>query len=116
MTTVTVIVPVFNEPQGLLLCLEALKRQDTFASYEVIVVDNGSTVELPDVRGIDPRFRIIREHVPGSYAARNRGIQEARGEILAFTDSDCIPVPNWIDSAVQVFESEPTVSLIAGHI
>jgi glycosyltransferase involved in cell wall biosynthesis len=71
-------------------------------SFEVLVVDNRPNEAI---RRIVERFpaRYLEETRPGSYAARNRGIAEARGEILAFTDADCIPPPGWLGTVQRTF-------------
>ena len=96
---VSVIVPVFNDPR-LSLCLEALARQSyPRQQMEVLVVDNGSD-RLPDVSQY-PFVRLLQEPKVGSYAARNYGITQARGDILAFIDADCIPRTEWLKCGVE---------------
>src|SRR5262245_46024865 len=98
---VSVIIPVYNNPDGLRRCLHALEAQTYPKSrYEIIVVDNGSDTPPADmVRAFD-RVTLLEEAVPSSYAARNRGLAQARGEVIAFTDSDCIPAPDWLAHGV----------------
>jgi GT2 family glycosyltransferase len=83
--------------------------------FEVIVVNNDPGDPCPDgvIRG---QVQLIVESKKGSYAARNAGIRLARGEILAFTDSDCIPQPGWIEQAIKFFDLNPEVSRIGGAI
>ncbi len=114
---VSVIIPVFNDAKRLKICLEALEKQ-TYSKnkYEVIVVDNDSTENITDiVNGFEQSFTVF-ESQPGSYVARNKGISLAKGEILAFTDSDCIPSVNWIEKGVENILSIPNCGLIAGKI
>lgn len=114
---VSVIIPVFNDEARLVRCLAALEQQTYDADcYEVVVVDNGSTRDVAGVVGGFAHARSLREVQPGSYAARNTGLAHARGEIIAFTDSDCIPQPDWLSKGVEylVRAGEPTV--VAGHI
>lgn len=113
---VSVIIPTYNEGEKVAQCVAALQAQKFSGSFEVIVVDNGSTKNLPEVPSDDARFRMIREPTPGSYAARNSGLRIARGRIIAFTDSDCLPDPLWLENAMRVFLENEAVSLIAGHI
>jgi glycosyltransferase involved in cell wall biosynthesis len=114
---VSVIVPVFDDAERLARCLEALAQQTYPADrYEVIVVDNGSTDGSPDLAARFPRARLEREPEPGSYAARNRGIAVARGEVLAFTDSDCVPTPDWLAVAVAELSRVPSCGLVGGSV
>ena len=114
---VSVIIPVFNDSERLAKCLEALEGQ-TFPkqSYEVIVVDNGSEDDVKDVVARFKQACIIYEDYPGSYAARNKGISVAKGDIFAFTDADCIPAADWIEKGVKALQSTPNCGLVAGHI
>jgi len=98
---VSVIVPVYNDEKRIGQCIEALLKQ-TYPKdrYEIIVVDNGSTDETRRVIGQYPVTMLIEDSVRSSYAARNCGLAMARGYILAFTDSDCLPVHVWIESGV----------------
>jgi glycosyltransferase involved in cell wall biosynthesis len=98
---VSVIVPVRNGALGLRTCLAALQAQSwPAAEFEVIVVDNGSTDDLEATRRLFPAVRWLQESAPGSYAARNCGLRHAAGEIIAFTDADCIPDADWLRQGV----------------
>jgi glycosyltransferase involved in cell wall biosynthesis len=114
---VSVIIPAFNNAAGLGRCLEALADQ-TYAAdrHEVLVVDNGSREDLRSVVAAFPRARLVHESEPGSYAARNRGIVAATGEVLAFTDSDCVPTHNWIERGVEHLLRAPTCGFVAGRV
>src|ERR1044071_6513252 len=98
---VSVIVPVWNDSARLDRCLRALEEQ-TYPGdlYEVVVVDNGSDEPLGPVIERHGRASLVRETKPGSYAARNTGLAHARGEVVAFTDADCLPAPDWIEQGV----------------
>jgi len=104
---VSVIVPVYNDPSGITACVGALLRQTYPANaYEIIVADNGSADKTRAVaeriRSECPRVRVVAEdRIRSSYAARNRGLREARGRILGFTDADCSPAPGWIEAGVR---------------
>jgi glycosyltransferase involved in cell wall biosynthesis len=114
---VSVIIPVYNDNEPLKICLAALVKQ-TYPQdrYEIIVVDNGSQEDVKAaIREFDT-VKLTYESQPGAYVARNRGIEIAQGEIVAFTDADCIPEPTWIEHGVRVLKSEPNVGLVAGHI
>jgi glycosyltransferase involved in cell wall biosynthesis len=111
-----VIVPVYNDAERVCLCLRALEQQ-TYRSdrYEVVVVDNASIEPVAPLLGRYPHAVPEFEAQPGSYAARNRAFRVARGDIFAFTDSDCIPSPSWIEQGVAGLEAQ-RADLIAGRI
>jgi glycosyltransferase involved in cell wall biosynthesis len=109
---VSVIIPVFNDQERLTIALTALENQSYPGPYEILVVDNGST-ELPVVTG---RARLLSETRPGSYNARNRALKEAGGEVIAFTDSDCIPATDWLEAGVNALRANPAAGLIGGKV
>lgn len=114
----SVIVPVYNDAERLARCLRALGRQ-TYPSdrYEVIVVDNGSdTPVAPVVAATLPGARVVSESRPGSYAARNRGLALARGEVVALTDSDCLPAAEWLEEGIGAFRQTANCGLVGGRI
>ena len=114
---VSVIIPVYNDAERLRRCLEALENQTYPADrYEVIVVDNGSDEPVAPAVTAFPHVRLAREATPGAYAARNTGLALARGEVLAFTDADCIPYPDWIEKGTARLLSEPGCGLVGGRI
>jgi GT2 family glycosyltransferase len=112
---VSVIVPTYRDGAALAACLAALDHQ-TYPRerYEVLVVDNAPTPprDAPGAAGV----RWLHEPTPGSYAARNRALDEARGALLAFTDADCVPAPDWVAAAVAAFANEPATARLAGHV
>jgi GT2 family glycosyltransferase len=113
----SVIVPVYDDPDRLRTCLRALQNQTYPADRtEVIVVDNGSREDVSIVVAGFPGFRLEREDVPGSYAARNKGIEASKGEILAFTDSDCLPEPDWLEAGVRALAEAPECGALGGAI
>lgn len=113
---VSVIIPVRNNPKGLKLCLDALHHQ-TFPAdrFEVIVVDNASSEPLDGLKPLFPDIKWRYDDGPGSYSARNRGLDEAIGEIVAFTDSDCIPDEHWLGNGVAALQSG-NGTIIGGNI
>jgi len=114
---VSVIIPVFNDEARLGVCLSALEKQ-TYASdrYEVVVVDNGSARPIAEVVGCFPHASVVVEWRRGSYAARNRGLALARGDVLAFTDADCVPAADWLEQGVRALLAASDCGLIAGDI
>src|SRR5262245_50422661 len=112
---ISVIIPVYNDTERLRTCLTALADQ-TYPRdrYEVIVVDNGSTIPPRSLVESFPGFVFAEESKPGSYAARNRGLQIARGDVLAFTDSDCIPDRHWLAAGERELAMHPQNGFVGG--
>ncbi len=118
--TVSVIVPVYADAAGARRCLGALRAQDYPRELtELLVVDNGSPpadVEALHQACTEAGARLIQEQRPGSYAARNCGIDAARGQILAFTDADCLPRPSWLSAGVACLQRAPSIAAVGGEI
>jgi len=96
---VSIIIPAYNAEKTLARCLEACLNQ-TYSDVEVIVVDDGSTDSTPQIaESFSATF--LTQQRQGPAAARNRGAETAKGEYLAFTDSDCVPAPDWIERLVS---------------
>jgi hypothetical protein len=100
--SVSVVVPFYGaDVSALTRCVKSLLNQDYSEDRVTItVVDNNETPRLA-ASAFGPRCSILHEPGPGSYAARNRGIRESLGEIIAFTDSDCVPQRSWITAGVR---------------
>jgi glycosyltransferase involved in cell wall biosynthesis len=120
---VTVIVPIYNGEDGVTKLLEALRAQDYPPDrFEVLIVDNGSkdrTMAKVEAfaaahRGLNLKLVTEHEH-QGSYAARNKGVAAAKGDILAFTDGDCRPTPTWISAGVVALRRHG-VEQVAGAV
>ena len=110
---VSVIVPAYNASATIGRTLDALSRQKCFQSFEVIVVDDGSSDNTANIAGSFASVRYVRQDNAGPACARNRGAQLAKGEYLAFTDSDCIPHEDWISTLMEGF-SRQQVGVVAG--
>ncbi|WP_135302501.1 glycosyltransferase [Haloarcula amylovorans] len=110
--TVSVIVPVYDDPEGVDRTLQALTEQTASTPYEVLAVDNGSTDRTPAVVASYCRDHpdlvelLVEDEIQGSYAARNTGIEQANGEILAFIDADMRVEPTWIDAVAETMQTE----------
>ena len=108
---VSVIVPAYNAQKTIGQCIDALLAQ-TYPreSYEVIVVDDGSTDGTTDVvKAYQVKYLYQRNQGPAT--ARNIGVREAQGEIILFTDSDCVPFNNWIEEMVEPFKNKEVVAV-----
>ncbi|NJL28333.1 MAG: glycosyltransferase family 2 protein, partial [Thermoanaerobaculia bacterium] len=107
----SVLICTHNRARDLALCCAALGGLDAPPeSWEVVVVDNASTDDTPEVAEawaarLEGRLRGVEgTGALGLSAARNRAIAEARGEILAFLDDDALPEPGWLSALVSVLE------------
>jgi glycosyltransferase involved in cell wall biosynthesis len=102
----SIIVPCYNGAAHLRACLDALLSQDPIdGGYDVTVVDNNSTDGSAAIAREYARVRVTAEPTQGAYAARNRGVRESSGRILAFTDPDCVPAPSWLRRLTGALES-----------
>ncbi len=110
MATVSVVIPSYNQAQWIGRTLDALIAQSR-PPDQVVVVDDGSTDDTIKVvegyRGKTPfDLEIVRQANGGPGAARNRGVQEATGEVIAFTDSDAVARVDWLANAMQSLDKE----------
>jgi GT2 family glycosyltransferase len=112
--TVTAVVPLYNKARYVLRTLDSIAAQ-TFHDFEVIVVDDGSTDDGPELveQYGDRRFRLIRQPNAGPGAARNRGIAEAAGDYVAFLDADDVWLPAYLDEALRMFQSDPRIAAVS---
>lgn len=109
MTTLSVVVPAFNEENYLGACLDSLLRQERPID-EIIVVDNDSTDATADVALAyacrHPSIQVIHEPTPGVASARRCGFDQAKSEIIAKIDADSMPTPTWSSAVVDFFAGE----------
>jgi glycosyltransferase involved in cell wall biosynthesis len=102
---ISVIVPARDAAATIGRTLAALAAQDVDTPYEVILVDDGSRDGTVDVARRAPGpVRVVAQPGAGPGPARNRGAAEATGEILAFTDADCIPSAGWLRAGIVALE------------
>lgn len=105
----SVVIPTYNRARFIGPCLDSLLAQDYPAErYEIIVVDDGSTDDTESVVRERAEVRYLRqERTLGPGAARNRGIAEARGDIVIFTDSDALAPPCFVREHVETHRRHP---------
>jgi glycosyltransferase involved in cell wall biosynthesis len=110
----SVVVPFFNAEQFIERCIRGLLAQTIPADrYEILMVDNNSKDSSARIVLRFDRAKLLQESEQGSYAARNRGIDHARGEIVAFTDPDCVPQEDWLEQIGQAM-ADPSAKLVLG--
>ncbi|NES07876.1 MAG: glycosyltransferase [Okeania sp. SIO2F4] len=122
MTKVSVVIPIYNGEKDLPELIECLRSQTYSADQvEYLLVDNNSSDRSSSIiqaaaESKEITIRPLAENqIQSSYAARNAGIRAANSEILAFTDGDCRPQPQWLENLIQPF-SDSNVGLVVGEI
>lgn len=115
--TVTVAVCTRDRVDDLSRCLESLRAQDAPPPNEILVVDNAP----PDDRTREfvhrlGGIRYVEEVLPGLSFARNRALDEARGDVIAFLDDDAIATPGWLRAVGRLFAREPEVAVCSGPV
>ena len=94
---VSIVVPVHNGERTIAGCVEALQKLDyPRRLVQIVVVDNNSTDNTPDILQQFEAIDVVFEPKRGAYQARNTGIEFADHDLIAFTDADCIPKPDWL--------------------
>jgi len=115
--TLSVVVCTRDRAELLPIVLDALAAQST-DDFELVIVDNAPrdarTRHVVSRRA--PHARYVVEPVPGLPRARNAGIRAARGDVVAFTDDDCRPVPGWVEAIRRAFARMPHVGCLTGPI
>lgn len=110
----SVIIPAYNEAQYIEKAINALKRQSIKRSdFEIIVIDNNSednTGEIAKNAGAD---KVLKELTKGTNIARQRGVVESQGEIVAFLDADAEPPINWLE-LIESYLNNKSIAAISG--
>jgi len=98
----SIIIPAYNAQDTLQICLNSIMALDYPKNkIQVILVDNNSTDATQSIARRYPIIILHEKHIKSSYAARNVGIENAKGEILAFTDADCVVSPKWLSNLIS---------------
>lgn len=117
---VTVVVCTRDRPDSVMITLRSLLAMH-YRPFEVVVVDNAPSSEATRdavfaAYGENPVVRYVREPRPGLSCARNRGLTEAAGDIVAFTDDDVTADPWWLHGILRGFDTAPDVSCVTGLV
>lgn len=115
----SVIIPVYKREDKSRNCLQALITQDfPHSDFEIWVIEDGSQTKIKEmVEGMKktfPNFHYLWQENKGPAAARNLGIRQSSGEILAFTDNDCVPPPDWLSRLDDGFKRHLEVAGVGG--
>ena len=111
---VSVIIPCYNHGHFVGEAIDSVCAQ-TYLHYEIVVVDDGSTDRTAEAVGRYPGVRYVRQRNQGLPAARNRGIQESRGEYLVFLDADDRLLPDHLAISLEAFRSHPEAGWVCGN-
>ncbi len=111
----SIVVPTYNRPERIVACVAALSKQNfPRTEFEVIVVDDGSPQEIAgslETFHSQCDLKVIRQNNAGPASARNRGLAEASGEFVAYTDDDCCPEADWLEKLQRNFDEEPRAAV-----
>ncbi|MCZ8133150.1 MAG: glycosyltransferase family A protein [Steroidobacteraceae bacterium] len=118
---VSLVVSSRNRARALPAHFDAIRGIRSTVPWEYIIVDNGSTDETPTVitsftKGFHGECRGLSEPRLGASWGRNTGWTEARGSIIAFTDDDCYPSPDFVDNVARCFDEFPDLAFLGGRI
>ncbi len=111
---VSVIIPCYNQGGYLGEAIESILEQ-TYQQFEIIVVDDGLTDDTAEVAGRYERVRVVRQENRGLSGARNRGIEESRGELLVFVDADDRLKRRGLEAGVKAMREYADCALVFGH-
>lgn len=111
---ISVVIPLYNKEKSISSTLRTVLNQ-TFSDYEIVIVNDGSTdgsvEEIEKVQ--DDRIRLVHQPNAGVSAARNRGIEEAKGDLIAFLDADDEWKPEYLATQYHLFQKYPECSVFA---
>jgi len=120
--SISVVIATYNRCVYLKEALDSLVCQDLPAdAFEIIIVDNNSHDKTPELAASycnrsEPVIRYVKELKQGLSFARNRGAQEARGSIVAFTDDDAVADKGWLQGLMSVYRQFPDAGVVGGKI
>ncbi|WP_455587183.1 glycosyltransferase family 2 protein [Bacteroides sp.] len=111
---ISIIIPLYNKEKQIIKTLQSVFKQ-TFQSFEIIIINDGSTdnsvIEVEKLK--DPRIRLIHQKNAGVSAARNKGIEEARYGLIAFLDADDEWKPEYLTLQYELYQKYPECSVYA---
>lgn len=111
---ISIVIPLYNKEQSITSTLQTVLKQ-TFQDFEIVIVDDGSTDHSVEEvnKVVDPRIRLIQQPNAGVSSARNRGIEEAKGEYIAFLDADDEWKPEYLETQYNLTQQYLDCSVFA---
>ncbi|MBI2610145.1 glycosyltransferase family 2 protein [Candidatus Giovannonibacteria bacterium] len=111
---VSLVIPAHNEEKYIANCLSAAIKNSRGRFFEIMVIDNASSDRTGDEASKFPGVRVVREEKKGLTQARERGFQEARGDILAYIDADTLMPEHWFEILEKEFETHKNLAALSG--
>ena len=111
---ISVIVPAYNSEHTIEKVIQSILTQ-TLPADEIIVVDNGSDDDTKQIVEKHPVTLLQENQIQSSYAARNKAIQDAKGDVLAFIDADCVASDIWLEEGIKTLSRE-CVDIVGGKV
>lgn len=111
--TVSLVIPAYNEEKYIGACLDSVFSSGA-KFFEIIVVDNGSTDHTKEIVESYKNVRIVSEEKRGVMFARQRGINETTGDIVAFIDADTIMLSGWYEQIIKMFSGDLILASLSG--
>lgn len=111
---ISLIIPAYNEEAYIGSCLDSVIQHAEGELYEIIVIDNASNDHTSEIAGKIPGVKVVQEEKKGLTYARQRGLEEAKGDIIAYIDADTKLPSGWIHTVKQVFSNQPEVVCLSG--
>ena len=118
---ISIIIPVYNSEITIKRCIESviLSLEKVTKDYEVICIDDGSTDNslkiLKEIASYNPKIIIVHQENSGAATARNKGLELAKGEFVAFNDSDDEWLEDHFEILLNVFKEHPEIDCISGN-
>lgn len=117
---ISLIIPAYNEEDSIGACVDAALKNSHDLFHEIIVIDNASTDRTKEIIekkiqvGTSTTLRVVTETNKGLTRARQRGLLEATGDLLAYTDADTLLPETWAEDALKVFNANEKVVCLSG--
>ena len=111
---ISLIIPAFNEERYIGACLRAVGENAAGRFAEIIVVDNASTDRTAEIAASYPGVRVVQEPDRGVTRAKQRGLQEAKGDVVAYIDADTIMPAGWVDTVEECMVRRSDVICLSG--
>lgn len=112
---VSVVVPAYNAQQTIRHTIQSLVSQSYSGDLQIIVVDDGSTDKTPEIVRSFGEVLYLRQSNAGPASARNRGAADSKGELILFTDSDCVAHNDWVERIVSGFNSDEIAAVCGSY-